>query len=329
MTGGRAVFALLALLSLAACGGTVARPAPSVSVAASGWQAEWDRTLAAAKAEGKVAVLTSPGDELRRFFDGFKQKYGIGVELLIGNGNADLVPKVDTERKSGLYQWDVMVHSPSMAFSGLKPAGALDPLRQALILPEVLDDSKWFSGFDGGWADRDKTLAYSFVAELDWTAYVNRNMVPEDQLNKLEQLWEPRWKGKIAWQDPRVPSKGSGRAADLMSQKGEDRLRFLLQEQQPVLTNDRRQLAEWIVRGQYPVAITLDWNALGLFAAQGVNFSHVKPLQDDDPAAVGISSSSGAVALLNRAPHPNAAKVLLNWVLSQEGQASYAELTRH
>ena len=69
--------------------------------------------------------------------------------------------------------------------------------------------------------------------------------------------------------------------------------------------------------------------ALGLFAAQGVNFSHVKPLQDDDPAAVGISSSSGAVALLNRAPHPNAAKVLLNWVLSQEGQASYAELTRH
>ncbi|HLY65771.1 MAG TPA: hypothetical protein VKU60_09580, partial [Chloroflexota bacterium] len=97
-----------------------------------------------------------------------------------------------------------------------------------------------------------------------------------------------------------------------------------------VLTNDRRQLAEWIVRGQYPLAITLDWNALGLFVAQGVNFQQVKPLNDEgDPLSAGVSSSSGAVALINRAPHPNAAKVLMNWMLSHEGQALYAQLTGH
>jgi iron(III) transport system substrate-binding protein len=35
---------------------------------------------------------------------------------------------------------------------------------------------------------------------------------------------------------------------------------------------------------------------------------------------VGISSSSGNIGLVSRAPHPNAAKVFINWLLSREGQ---------
>lgn len=323
---------IVLVVLLAGCGssapGAPSQPASS-SLTAGSRQGEWDQTVAAAKVEGKVAILTSPGDEIRRYFDVFQQRFGIATELLVGNGQADLAPKVVTERQAGVFRWDVMMHSPSMGFGGLKPAGALDPLRPTLVLPDVLDNSKWLAGFDGGWADSDRSTTYSFVAELDWTAYVNRNLVAIDQLNKVDQLWEPRWRGKIAWQDPRVPSKGSGRAADILQQKGEDRLRALLGPQQPVVTNDRRQLAEWLIRGQYPAAITLDWNALSLFQAQGVNFDYVKPLADDDPVAAGVSSSSGAVALINRAPHPNAAKVLVNWMLSQEGQSAYAKLTGH
>ncbi len=315
-----------------ASAGSAATPASGAgagSQPASATPADWEKLVAAAKAEGTVAVLTPPGDELRQFFDAFQKKYGITVKLNVGNGQGDLLPKIQTERRAGIYSWDVMVHSPSLGFNGLKPEQALEPLRPAIVLPEVMDDSKWVKGFDAGWADSEKSLVYAFTAEIDWTAYVNRNIAPESQLNKLDQLWEPQWKGKVAWQDPRVPGKGSGRAADIMEQKGEDKLRALLQDQQPVLTSDRRQLAEWVVRGQYPVAITLDWNILGLFNTQGIDFKHVKPLADDDPAAAGISSSSGGVALLNGAPHPNAAKVLINWVLSQEGQALYAQLTGH
>ena len=38
----------------------------------------------------------------------------------------------------------------------------------------------------------------------------------------------------------------------------------------------------------------------------------------------GLSSSSSGLGLFNRAPHPNAAKVYINWLLSKEGQTEFA-----
>ena len=46
--------------------------------------------------------------------------------------------------------------------AAFKPAGALDPLRPALILPEVKNDKEWIGGFDSGWADTEKKLFYTF-----------------------------------------------------------------------------------------------------------------------------------------------------------------------
>jgi ABC-type Fe3+ transport system substrate-binding protein len=40
-----------------------------------------------------------------------------------------------------------------------------------------------------------------------------------------------------------------------------------------------------------------------------------------------LSSSGGTVSLLNRAPHPNAARVFVNWFLSRRGQIAYQELS--
>jgi iron(III) transport system substrate-binding protein len=72
-----------------------------------------------------------------------------------------------------------------------------------LILPDATDNSKWRGGFDAGWSDTGKSLVYAFVSAVDWTAYVNRSIVAKAQLNKIDQLWDPKWKGQIAMQDPR------------------------------------------------------------------------------------------------------------------------------
>src|SRR5579862_9812485 len=103
---GEGVLGLVLLVCLAACGG--AAPGATnggASSSGAGGQAnaapgDWDKAVAAAKGEGKVGVLTSPGDDIRQYFDAFQKEYGISVELLVGNGNADLVPKVDAERKA-------------------------------------------------------------------------------------------------------------------------------------------------------------------------------------------------------------------------------------
>src|SRR5439155_6350331 len=133
----------------------------------------------------------------------------IALDVLPGNGSAGLVPGVSAERNAGQYLWDVTINSSSTGFDGFKPKGALDPLRPALFLPDALDNSKWQGGFDAGWADLDKTHTYSFVRNSIWTSYINRSVVPESQLSKLDQLWDPRWKGKITMIDPRIPSNGS------------------------------------------------------------------------------------------------------------------------
>jgi ABC-type Fe3+ transport system substrate-binding protein len=58
---------------------------------------------------------------------------------------------------------------------------------------------------------------------------------------------------------------------------------------------------------------------------QGVNLDHVKPLRGTEPGLWGVNSGFGALMLMSNAPHPNAAKVFANWLLSPEGQASYGE----
>ncbi len=336
------------LLLLAACGSGAA-PAPSVSgpanpspaspaatsaaatakpaaASAASSAASLDSLLAAAKQEGKVTIVGAPGDVFRQVYDTFSKKYGIPYEILAGNGNADQVPKIDAERKAGQYLWDVVVHSPASQFGGYKPMGALDPLRPAL-LPEVLDDSKWINGFESGWNDSGKQLSYSFTAYLVRSVYVNRQFMPESTMSKFDDLWDPKVKGKIAMFDPRPPSVGTLVASGILVAKGEDKLRSFLQDQQPVLTQDRRQLAEWLVRGQYPIALGEDQTALKDLANGGVDVSQVKPLLDDDPASAMYSVATGAVGIFNRAPHPNAARLLINWLLSQEGQTVYSQKT--
>jgi iron(III) transport system substrate-binding protein len=309
----------------AALGSGSAPSAGGPAAAGTDWQADWEKTLAAAKQEGTVAVIGPPGDSYRAALLAFQEQYpGIQVELLSGP-NPDVNRRALNERQAEQYLWDVIVHAPSSLYGELKPAGALDPLRPVLVLPEVLDDSKWIKGFADGFTDLEKTYAYAFVSVFNWTAYVNRSAVPESELNRLDQLWDPKWVGKMAWQDPRMPSSGARVAGTLLLGKGEAKLRAFMRDQQPVLTRDGRQLTEWAIRARYPIAIAITPDTIETLSSQGIDMSSLQPLRDDDAAAKGLNHGYGAVGLFNRPPHPNAAKVFINWLLSKDGQTIFAQ----
>lgn len=325
---------VISLGALGACGSGRAAGGASASIATSttaqdagGWEALWDRTLTAAKQEGTVSVIAAAGDWPRPFYDVFQKKYGITVDLLQISSQAQLVPKIDVERKANQYNWDVAVMPPQNLFNGLKGINALDPLQPALILPDVLDDSYWLKGFDDGWSDSDKSLVYSFMIQLTWGVRVNRSIVPEAQLNAFDQLWDPKWKGKMAWQDPSLLLSGIGPAGAIYKYKGEAALRFMLKDQQPGITQDQRQLAEWLIRGQYPISIGLNTTSLATLERQGVDIKNIQILKDDNPAAAQRSAGGGGVSLFSRAPHPNAAKVLINWLLTQEAGELFGKYT--
>jgi ABC-type Fe3+ transport system substrate-binding protein len=112
-----------------------------------------------------------------------------------------------------------------------------------------------------------------------------------------------------------------------LAAKGEDRVRRYFQQQKLVFSQDRRQLVEWLVRGRYPIGIGVIPSILTMFKQQGLNIDHVKPLMDEDPASSRLTYANGAVALMEKAPNPNAAKLFINWLLSKEGQTLFAKRT--
>jgi ABC-type glycerol-3-phosphate transport system substrate-binding protein len=95
--------------------------------------------------------------------------------------------------------------------------------------------------------------------------------------------------------------------------------------QRPVLTADLRQQIEWLVRGQYPIAIGVDQAGLEEFQRQGIGLN-VLPLTGTESSLE--TPGFGTVGLINNAPHPNAARLFINWLLSRDGETIWAERTK-
>ncbi len=288
------------------------------------WKAEWEKTLAAAKKEGKVVVAGPPGGVYRQALIGFAKAYP-DIQLdFVGIQGRDFAPRIMQERRAGQFLWDAHIGGPNTMFNILLPAKALDPLKPALILPEVLEEKIWSGGFDDGWMDRERKYTYGFIAYIQHAAYINRDVVPEATFNKAEDLWDLKWKGKIVWHDPRREGTGTNQGLVILLNFGEEALRRLFKDQAVVITEDYRQLAEWLVRGRTPIGIGANIPHLQAFQKEGVG-KNVKPFKD--PRFSSAIPGFGTIALVNQAPHPNAAKVYVNWLLSKEAQATYTQIS--
>jgi iron(III) transport system substrate-binding protein len=282
---------------------------------------EWDQLVAAAKKEGKVAVNTFTGQGYARVFKLFTQAY---PEIKLDHTNlepVDFSPRVINERRAGLYTWDVATMPTSTALQVLKPAGVWDPVKPAIVSPEARSDANWRGGFGAGFLDKDKHLAYAFTLVRSVGVFVNVDRVKEGELTSFTDLLAPRWKGKIAISDPRVIGSTFWPLTVARLKLGDGIMKALLLDQEPVLSRDRNQLTEFMVRGRYPIAVGLNALALQDFQVHGVG-KNVKTVLLPE---MDYQASGSAVWLLNRAPHPNAAKLFVNWLLSREAQAAWAK----
>jgi ABC-type Fe3+ transport system substrate-binding protein len=150
---------------------------------------------------------------------------------------------------------------------------------------------------------------------------VNTDFVSPAEFKSFKELANPKWSGKIVWEDPRQEGSGLNSALLFQLTYGEAFLRKLFSEQKIVFTRDRRQLTEWVVRGRHPIAVSLPTDQLKIFLEQGVG-KNVKVV--DDPGLVNaIIPGFGAFGVLNRRPHPNATRLYVNLLLSKEGQLSW------
>lgn len=286
------------------------------------WKTKWEKILADAKKEGKVVVAGPPGTAYRDVMRGFEKKYPEIVLEFQSFTPANFTARFSNERQAGQYLWDIYVTGPTAFDISAKKAGDLDPIRPLFILPEVLDEKAWFGGFDKAFLDSEKKYIFAFQAQITPQVLINREFVSEKDLNSIKGLLDPKWKGKIAINDPRVDGAGNGRVALWTGQLGEEFVRSLL-KQDVGLSRDDRQLADWLARGKYPIAVGVNETDIAELQKLGVG-SKVEPLGGKLAEAWRLSTGWGAARLVNKAPHINAATVYVNWLLSKEGQTAWA-----
>jgi len=288
---------------------------------------DWSIVVAKAKQEGVVVVHGGPGKAYENALaTAFMKAYPeIRVQFSGAAGAID-TPKVLRERQAGIYAWDVWVSGPTGALSQLKPTGFFQPLRP-ILRPEITDDSKWQGGFDFGWTDLGRELFYGFDGTLQVPILVNWDHVQPSAFTSLEDLLKPALAGKIVWHDPRVNGTGNGTSQTLIRNLGPEKLKVLMRNKVTYTTNGH-QIAEWLVRGRYPIAIGIEVSDLEEFRKAGLGKNISRP-PDTIWTTTQISTGFGGVGLIDRAPHPNAAAVYINWLLSKEGQEAFTKIPRN
>src|SRR5262249_31004826 len=130
--------------------------------AQSNWKEEWDKTLRDAEAEGQL-TLYGCCYEYDRIVDEFKKKHPkIKVTTVLGAGG-QLGARVLAERRGDKYLADVFSGGANTIHDVLYKAQALEPIKAKLILPEVIDASKWYEG-EHRYIDPEQRYIFAFVA---------------------------------------------------------------------------------------------------------------------------------------------------------------------
>jgi len=282
--------------------------------APSSWEAEWERTLKAAEQEGQVVVYAISEEAEWHAF----QKRFPKIKVVLGQGRASqLLQRIMAERRAGKFVADV-VRLGGGTSTSLYRAKALDPLPPAVILPEVKDPAKWFEGRHH-YNDPENQYTFIYAAfPLRLLGY-NTKLVDSKAITSFGELLDPKWKGKSTIKDPRDPGGGSPLLFLYHNpQLGPEYIKKLLTVGGLTLLRDERQQTDWLASGKFPIAITAKAEDVDEAKRQGL------PVELLDAHALkegaGLEAGGTMISLMNRAPHPNAAKVLINWFLSREGQ---------
>ncbi len=290
---------------------------------------EWDKVVVAAKKEGQVVVAQGGGSgaELRRLMtNGFQKAFPeIRVDLTVAGGRS-IAPRILMERRVGKYLWDVYTGGTTTSLTFLRPAGVLDPISPALMLPEVTNPKNWFGG-KLDYADDSSTYNLVFGGYVKPPLVYNTKQMKKGDITSYKDLLDPKWRGKIVITDPRRPGSGMAAATFWYATDGlgKEFIRELFAKQKVKISRDYRQQMEWLSRGDYTIAIGHHNAVYKEFVKKGQPLAQLTA--NDVREANYITAAVASLGIINRAPHPNAAKVYINWLLSRKIQQPWSEIT--
>ena len=253
--------------------------------------------IARAKKEGAVTLYTSMQlVDSRPLTEAFEKKYGIKVGLWRASGEK-VAERAITEARGGRFDVDVIETDGAQVEIAYR-----EKLLAPLKVPAVAD------------VPAEILPAHGYYAPTRLTLYVmsyNTNLVAPNEVPKsYADLLQPRWAGKLALENDDVPW-----FASVVKAMGESQgLAYYrrLAGQRPSMRKGHTLMAEMVAAGEIEIAIDTHVQGIARLKEKGAPIEW-KPLQP----AFGQPSSVGVAA---RAPHPDAARLLAEFILSREGQ---------
>lgn len=303
-----------------------AQASPSVQGASAASSAvaggsDWNALVQAAQKEGTVVLKGPPTAAVRTDLPtAFKQAFGIDMQYT-GGPSGDTATQLAQERQAGLYSTDVILAGSDSMYGPIYAGKMLDPLLPQLVLADALDTSHWPNG-TFWFADPGQNVILRLNNYVETSLYLNTDAVKPEDITSWQDLLKPQLTGKLSTYDPTVSGAGLSTAAYLGNALGDDFVKSLYVDQKPATSRDHRQIADWLARGTYPVAIALRDVEYEQVKSDGFPVTVIKNPPD---APGGVTAGFGLLAILNQPPHPNAAKVLVNWLTSRDGMDAWSK----
>jgi len=266
---------------------------------ASRYQAKAEpKLIQRAKKEGQIVYYsTMTLDQSKQTVDRFEKKYPFIKVTLFRTGGGPLLNKIFTESRGGRHDWDVVVGRGEMVLPMMqRKLLASYPSPESKMIDEQLVDKEGF------W-----TAYYVNSYVLGWnTKLVKRDDVPKT----YDALLNPKWKGGQISLD----TEAYGMVEGLKRAWGQEKAIAYLKKLaalDPVLKRGNTERVQLVVAGEYPLIIAYN-QTIQRLTSRGAPIDWL-PLE---PAVTQVNP----VMIGSKAPHPNAARLFYDYILSKEGQ---------
>jgi ABC-type Fe3+ transport system substrate-binding protein len=277
--------------------------AVGLSLAAVSARAADAALIDAAKKEGEVVWYTTQiiAQLVRPVSAAFEKKYGIKVRSTRAN-STELSVKIINESRAGKPQSDV--------FDGTSTVVPLK--KEGFVLQWLPDPAKAYPAQykdpEGYWVANN----LFFLTPGFNTALVPKGTEPRS----YQALLDPKWRGKIAWSTSPTSSGGPGFIGTVLTEMGNESgvlyLRELSKQRIANIGSAAREVLDQVIAGEYLLALQIFNHHTVISAKKGapVEWITMEP----------VTGTLSVISVHKNAPHPNAAKLLVDFITSSEGQ---------
>ncbi len=252
----------------------------------------------------------------------FQKTYPDIKVLVVRGRSSGVASRIMAERRAGKYIVDLYNGGVSSQYSFLYKSQSLAPISDLFLLAEVVDRSKWFGKTH--FADPEGKYIFPYIANADrWESY-HVDFVNPKEFRSHWDLLNPKWIGKIVSLPPTSVSLGGWlKFLYYHPQLGPDFIKQFYGTMEISYSSDRRQMTDWLAAGKFAICSTCR-----SYTAKSQGLPVDLFIRENWKEGGSTNPGAGGLSYLDRAPHPNAAKVFVNWYLSRKGQMTLQRIGR-